>query len=183
MKGIRLAILHFNQNFSLLSDSERAERERKGDLDQHERVDGDRNQTSMSFAVKKVYLLYMNEAILFFSLRNCTLLTYRMMDAHKFVHTTQYNRTAERDANLIRPMPILQKTMDYLLDLLDKPYNDRFLSMYNFLWDRMRAIRMDLRMQHIFNQEAINMLEQMVNIFKFIPACMSYRFLLHNHHL
>ncbi|KAK9933541.1 hypothetical protein M0R45_020736 [Rubus argutus] len=50
-------------------DSERAERERKGDLDQHERVDGDRNQTSMSLAVKK------------------------------------YNRTAERDASLIRPMP------------------------------------------------------------------------------
>ncbi|XP_050373863.1 SAC3 family protein B [Argentina anserina] len=109
-------------------DSERAERERKGDLDQHERVDGDRNQTSMSLAVKK------------------------------------YNRTAERDANLIRPMPILQKTMDYLLNLLDKPYSNRFLSMYNFLWDRMRAIRMDLRMQHIFNQEAINMLEQMIRL-------------------
>ncbi|XP_061989417.1 SAC3 family protein B isoform X1 [Rosa rugosa] len=109
-------------------DSERAERERKGDLDRHERVDGDRNQTSMSLAVKK------------------------------------YNRTAERDANLIRPMPILQKTMDYLLKLLDTPYSDRFLSIYNFLWDRMRAIRMDLRMQHIFNQEAINMLEQMIRL-------------------
>lgn len=64
-------------------------------------------------------------------------------------------------------MPILQKTMDYLLNLLDRPYNNRFLSIYNFLWDRMRAIRMDLRMQHIFNQEAISMLEQMVNLLNF----------------
>ncbi|KAM1301306.1 hypothetical protein ACFX2H_012359 [Malus domestica] len=109
-------------------ESERAERERKGDLDIYERLDGDRNQTSMSLAVKK------------------------------------YNRTAERDANLIRPMPILQKTIDYLFNLLDQPYNDRFLRIYNFLWDRMRAIRMDLRMQHIFNQEAITMLEQMIRL-------------------
>lgn len=63
-------------------------------------------------------------------------------------------------------MPVLQKTMDYLLKLLDHPYDDRFLGMYNFLWDRMRAIRMDLRMQHIFNLEAITMLEQMVG-----PPC------------
>ncbi|GLT54604.1 hypothetical protein SLA2020_277900 [Shorea laevis] len=109
-------------------ESERAERERKGDLDQHERVDGDRNQTSKFLAVKK------------------------------------YTRTAEREASLIRPMPVLQKTIDYLLNLLDLPYDDRFLGIYNFLWDRMRAIRMDLRMQHIFNQGAIVMLEQMIRL-------------------
>ncbi|XP_057519850.1 SAC3 family protein B isoform X2 [Amaranthus tricolor] len=109
-------------------ESERGERERKGDLDQYERLDGDRNQTSRTLAVKK------------------------------------YNRTAEREAELIRPMPILQKTMDYLLGLLDHPYDDKFLRLYNFLWDRMRAIRMDLRMQHIFNDKAITMLEQMIRL-------------------
>lgn len=109
-------------------ESERGERERKGDLDHYERVDGDRNQTSKSLAVKK------------------------------------YTRTAEREAILIRPMPILQNTMEYLLSLLDRPYNENFLGMYNFLWDRMRAIRMDLRMQHIFNQEAITLLEQMIRL-------------------
>lgn len=88
-------------------------------------MDGDRNQTSESLAVKK------------------------------------YTRTAEREASLIRPMLVLQKTIDYLLNLLDQPYDDRFLGIYNFLWDRMRAIRMDLRMQHIFDQGAITMLEQM----------------------
>lgn len=109
-------------------ESERSERERKGDLDQYERLDGDRNITSEFLAVKK------------------------------------YTRTAEREADLIRPLPILQKTIDYLMDLLDGPYDDRFLGLYNFLWDRMRAIRMDLRMQHIFNLEAINMLEQMIRL-------------------
>ncbi|KAK9161394.1 hypothetical protein Syun_007735 [Stephania yunnanensis] len=109
-------------------DSEREERERKGDLDKYERLDGDRNQTSKLLAVKK------------------------------------YNRMAEREAVLIRPMPVLQKTMDYLLALLDQPYDDSFLGMYNFLWDRMRAIRMDLRMQHIFNHDAVTMLEQMIRL-------------------
>lgn len=107
---------------------ERAERERKGDLDQYERLDGDRNQTSKSLAVKK------------------------------------YTRTAEREADLIRPMPVLLKTIDYLLSLLDQPYDDRFLGLYNFLWDRMRAVRMDLRMQHIFDLEAVKMLEQMIRL-------------------
>ncbi|KAF6142552.1 hypothetical protein GIB67_039516 [Kingdonia uniflora] len=110
------------------TESEREERKRKGDLDKYERLDGDRNQTSISLAVKK------------------------------------YNRTAEREADLIRPMPVLQKTVEYLLALLDEPYDDRFLGMYNFLWDRMRAIRMDLRMQHIFNKDAIAMLEQMIRL-------------------
>ncbi|KAK4783693.1 hypothetical protein SAY86_008067 [Trapa natans] len=109
-------------------ESERAERERKGDLDQYERVDGDRNHTSEFLAVKK------------------------------------YNRTAEREANLIRPMPVLQMTTDYLLNLLDQPYDDQFLGLYNFLWDRMRAVRMDLRMQHIFNLESMKMLEQMIRL-------------------
>lgn len=75
---------------------------------------------------------------------------------------------AEREADLIRPILVLQKTMDYLLALLDQPYDDCFLGMYNFLWDRMRAIRMDLRMQHIFNQDAITMLEQMVSSLPFV---------------
>jgi len=107
-------------------ESEREERERKGDLDKFERLDGDRNLTNKSLAVKK------------------------------------YNRTAERDAALIRSLPVLQKTVDHLLDLLNHSYDEDFLGMHNFLWDRMRAIRMDLRMQHIFNLEAITMHEQMI---------------------
>ncbi|CAM0907071.1 unnamed protein product [Alopecurus aequalis] len=109
-------------------EPERAERERKGDLDRYERLGGDRNQTTELLAVKK------------------------------------YTRTAERVADLIRPLPVLQKTMAYLLSLLDHTYDESFLGLYNFLWDRMRAIRMDLRMQHFFNQESISMLEQMIRL-------------------
>lgn len=37
-----------------ITETERHERERKGDLDRFERVDGDRNLTSVDMAVKKV---------------------------------------------------------------------------------------------------------------------------------
>lgn len=58
-----------------ISESERGERERKGDLDQYERVDGDRNVTSRLLAVKKVILillvLYLScERILLFNINN-----------------------------------------------------------------------------------------------------------------
>ncbi|KAJ4791716.1 SAC3 family protein B [Rhynchospora pubera] len=106
-------------------EPERAERERTGNLDKHERLDGNRNQTTKSLAVK------------------------------------MYNRTAERDPGRIRPLPVLVRTMDYLLELMDRPYGDDFLRLYNFLWDRMRAVRMDLRMQHISDLDTISMLEQM----------------------
>jgi hypothetical protein len=38
-----------------LLEPERAERERKGDLDRYERLDGDRNLTTELLAVKKVH--------------------------------------------------------------------------------------------------------------------------------
>lgn len=39
------------------TETERHERERKGDLDKFERVDGDRNLTSVDLAVKKVRVM------------------------------------------------------------------------------------------------------------------------------
>ncbi|EFJ34837.1 hypothetical protein SELMODRAFT_405782 [Selaginella moellendorffii] len=109
-------------------ESERSERERIGDLDRYERVGGDRNQTSISLAVKK------------------------------------YTRTPDKDPMLIRSLPVLRATMDYLLGLLEQSYTQELLGLYNFLWDRMRAVRVDLRMQHIFNHEAIVMHEQMIRL-------------------
>jgi len=75
----------------------------------------------------------------------------------------QYTRTPSREPHLIRPLPVLQVTMNYLLSLINQVYDERLLRLHSFLWDRMRAVRMDLRMQHIFNREAITMHEQMVN--------------------
>jgi len=46
-------LLHIYPCFSL--EPERAERERKGDLDRYERLDGDRNLTTQLLAVKKVH--------------------------------------------------------------------------------------------------------------------------------
>jgi hypothetical protein len=47
----------FNVKIVLRTEPERQERERKGDLDRFERVDGDRNLTSVNLAVKKVISL------------------------------------------------------------------------------------------------------------------------------
>lgn len=142
-----------------VSESERGERERKGDLDQYERVGGDRNVTSQLLAVKKVIVITIHYCFSY----KAAYCFFKYYIINNINHDSwQYTRTAEREASLIRPMPILQKTLDYLLTLLDQPYDEKFLGVYNFLWDRMRAIRMDLRMQHIFNQGAITMLEQMV---------------------
>lgn len=82
-----------------------------------------------------------------------------------FVLVVQYTRTPSREPHMIRPLPVLQMTMDHLLGLINRDYGEELLSIHSFLWDRMRAVRMDLRMQHIFNREAITMHEQMVNIF------------------
>lgn len=95
-------------------------------MSRFERVDGDRNLTSVNLAVKK------------------------------------YTRTASREPPLIRPLPVLQMTMDHLLTLINQGYSEELLKIHSFLWDRMRAVRMDLRMQHIFNREAITMHEQMI---------------------
>uniref|UniRef100_A0A804QHW2 SAC3/GANP/THP3 conserved domain-containing protein n=1 Tax=Zea mays TaxID=4577 RepID=A0A804QHW2_MAIZE len=40
-------------------EPERAERERKGDLDRYERLDGDRNLTTELLAVKKVHTTFL----------------------------------------------------------------------------------------------------------------------------
>jgi len=60
-------VLHRLKNLTLIlicvSGSERGERERKGDLDQYERVDGDRNVTSRLLAVKKVSLILLNTTL------------------------------------------------------------------------------------------------------------------------
>eukprot|EP00897_Mesotaenium_endlicherianum_P010304 jgi/Mesen1/9301/ME000060S08738 len=75
----------------------------------------------------------------------------------------KYTRTPERDPALIRPLPVLERTMGYLLSLLDVPHGaDELLAIHSFLWDRMRAVRMDLRMQHLFTDAAIRMHEQMI---------------------
>jgi hypothetical protein len=60
----------------------------------------------------------------------------------------EYSRSsadqAEPLAHELRPLPVLQMTMDYLIakivDRCNKP-GENLGDWYNFLWDRMRGIR------------------------------------------
>ena len=61
----------------------------------------------------------------------------------------------------VRPLPTLKRTLQYLLHLLDDS-EFSFDIVYDFLFDRTRAIRQELDMQRIANSQAINMYEQIV---------------------
>ncbi|CAL1377116.1 unnamed protein product [Linum trigynum] len=61
----------------------------------------------------------------------------------------------------IRPLPVLEETLSYLLTLLDTT-NHSFEVLHDFIFDRTRSIRQDLSMQNIANKKAIYMYEEMV---------------------
>ncbi|KAJ7557132.1 hypothetical protein O6H91_05G112900 [Diphasiastrum complanatum] len=72
------------------------------------------------------------------------------------------DKDAERLPSLIWPLPVLQKTTNHLLRLLGMCYDEELLGLYTILWDPMRAIRMDLKMQHISTVEANLVDEHMI---------------------
>jgi hypothetical protein len=61
----------------------------------------------------------------------------------------------------LRPLPVLEDTLDYLLSLLDSAEHP-FEVVHDFIFDRTRSIRQDLSMQNIVNEKAIYMYERMV---------------------
>nr|DAD43022.1 TPA_asm: hypothetical protein HUJ06_001252 [Nelumbo nucifera] len=69
--------------------------------------------------------------------------------------------TTHIQASDVRPLPVLQGTLDYLLSLLDSSEHP-FDVVHDFVFDRTRSIRQDLSMQNIVNDQAINMYEEMV---------------------
>lgn len=82
----------------------------------------------------------------------------------------QYIRNQPRKAELLRTLPTLKRTMNYLIGLLRVPFESpNLLEIYSFLWDRMRSIRTDMRMQRFENEEAVEMLEQMVKFQTLLP--------------
>ncbi|CAI0421197.1 unnamed protein product [Linum tenue] len=72
----------------------------------------------------------------------------------------------EGQASDIRPLPVLEETLSYLLTLLDST-NNSFEALHDFIFDRTRSIRQDLSMQNIANKKAIYMYEKMVWQVKF----------------
>ncbi|XP_059434040.1 SAC3 family protein C isoform X1 [Corylus avellana] len=64
-------------------------------------------------------------------------------------------------ASDMRPLPVLEDTLDYLLSLSDSTEYP-FQVVHDFIFDRTRSIRQDLSMQNIVNDKAIYMYEKMV---------------------
>ncbi|CAA6653974.1 unnamed protein product [Spirodela intermedia] len=69
--------------------------------------------------------------------------------------------TTNEQPSDIRPLPVLQKTLRYLLDIVDSS-NHPFEVIHDFVLDRTRAIRQDLSIQKIVNNDVILMYEEMV---------------------
>ncbi|XP_042051698.1 SAC3 family protein C-like [Salvia splendens] len=64
-------------------------------------------------------------------------------------------------ASDVRPVPVLEDTLNYLLDLLhssDHPFD----VVHDFIFDRTRSIRQDLSMQNVVSDQVIHMYERMV---------------------
>ncbi|XP_067683402.1 germinal-center associated nuclear protein-like [Haliotis asinina] len=77
----------------------------------------------------------------------------------------EYSRSsADQDEPLpheLRPIPVLVRTMDYLLtEIADKGTDGRWMDWYGFLWDRTRGIRKDITQQQLINREAVELLEK-----------------------
>ncbi|XP_012068746.1 SAC3 family protein C isoform X2 [Jatropha curcas] len=69
--------------------------------------------------------------------------------------------TKQMQASDVRPLPILEDTLSYLLNLADST-DHPFEVVHDFIFDRTRSIRQDLSMQNIVNDKAISMYEKMV---------------------
>ncbi|KAK4770583.1 hypothetical protein SAY87_031115 [Trapa incisa] len=61
----------------------------------------------------------------------------------------------------LRPLSVLESTLDYLLNLMDST-EEPFEVVHDFIFDRTRSIRQDLSMQNIVDRKAISMFEKMV---------------------
>ncbi|CAF0788053.1 unnamed protein product [Adineta ricciae] len=92
---------------------------------------------------------------------------------------TQYSRAsadqAMPSAYDLRSGPVLLQTMNYLItNIMDKFDQDREQAdWYNFLWDRLRAIRKEITQQHLRDETAIEILEQCARFHIFCSAFLS----------
>ncbi|AQL06649.1 SAC3 family protein C [Zea mays] len=77
----------------------------------------------------------------------------------KFCRTISSTNVLASD---IRPLPVLQETMDYLLHLLDSSEHP-FETIHDFIFDRTRSIRQDLSMQNIVNDQAVQIYEDAID--------------------
>ncbi|KAL7126276.1 hypothetical protein ABFS83_14G175500 [Erythranthe nasuta] len=69
--------------------------------------------------------------------------------------------TREMQASDLRPIPVLESTLNYLLDLMHSQ-DHPFEVVHDFVFDRTRSIRQDLSMQNAVGDRVIHMYERMV---------------------
>ncbi|KAL3691638.1 hypothetical protein R1sor_005289 [Riccia sorocarpa] len=84
--------------------------------------------------------------------------TSKELAVKKFCRTVVASELSQSD---IRPLPVLWRTLQYLLGLLDDP-EFPFDIVHNFLFDRTRAIRQELGMQRILDPLSITIHEEVV---------------------
>ena len=83
---------------------------------------------------------------------------------NKQLAVAEYSRAASNvdheAATTIRTPDTLIMTVDYLLNNIADRKDHPFSEVYNFLWDRFRAIHKEINMQHVYSPSIICMLEE-----------------------
>ncbi|KAJ0100780.1 hypothetical protein Patl1_05754 [Pistacia atlantica] len=115
-------------------EDERVQRQRLRDLAFFERLNGDPCKSSPVLAVKKLA---------------------------KLVKVVLTMSAKQVQASEVRPLPVLEDTLNYLLNFLDSKEHP-FEVIHDFVFDRTRSIRQDLTMQNIVNDREVHMYEKMV---------------------
>lgn len=68
---------------------------------------------------------------------------------------------ADVQASDVRPLPVLEETLRYLLSLLDSREHP-FEVVHDFIFDRTRSIRQDLSIQNLASERVIHLYEEIV---------------------
>ncbi|XP_050396867.1 SAC3 domain-containing protein 1 isoform X3 [Patella vulgata] len=68
------------------------------------------------------------------------------------------------DPETLRPVPVLHQTIDYLYSIVTRP-NSEWYHIYDYVFDRLRAVRQDIVIQDIQGLDAISLLEKIVRFY------------------
>lgn len=85
-------------------------------------------------------------------------------DPHKIVKCFNRSAAGSETANPtnLRPFPVLMKTIRYLYEDIFPMHVEKPLMVYNFMFDRFRAVRQDAVIQNLSEKENIQLLEPIV---------------------
>ncbi|OIV99078.1 hypothetical protein TanjilG_32337 [Lupinus angustifolius] len=145
-------------------EGERIQRENLRDLAVFERLNGNPRKSSPGLAVKKFsgggcHILVSCNPLP--SLMNFFFLSTKGKPDGDLQNTFPIRTISSKCASDVRPLPVLEDTLKYLLSFLESKEKP-FEVVHDFVFDRTRSIRQDLTMQNIVNTKAIYMYEGMV---------------------